>query len=473
MKSHTRMWMLAVYLLAALAITIQLTAQDNSQLGVDLGRALLVHQSAPTSETVGRSENSAGSQFLGSLPQPTTTTQLSNNVVEFYYVVKTGPGQYDQIGVHHVTLTDRHGKPVPSDNAIMMLHGDLWPFDGAFGGEFSRQTIATYLASNKIDVWGIDLAWTLVPQSENNFSFMQTWGLQHDINDVETALTFARTFRAQNGSDGGPLTLLAWSRGGWHGYALLNQESQISCNQRQVKAFVPVDMYYKTNVPDQQNLTCTLEQNFNNLIANGQYNVDWTFYRTAGQDALQAPNVSSPPENCGDPFTNLTCAISVVAEYSPGFVPYYHFNAGYFPDNNYYSGVSNGLVYSNVNTINALFSGVGSHENLQMWADTMAVTCGDDPNLPFDKHLKDIKVPVHYVGAGGGFGPYGLYTLSLLGSKDTSHHVVSFYPPDQAYKDFAHVDLWYADNAQKLVWNDILDFIEKQGHERGDKCDDK
>lgn len=30
MKSHTRMWMLGVYLLAALAITLQLTAQDNS-----------------------------------------------------------------------------------------------------------------------------------------------------------------------------------------------------------------------------------------------------------------------------------------------------------------------------------------------------------------------------------------------------------------------------------------------------------
>jgi hypothetical protein len=411
--------------------------------------------------------NDSGTRSPLSLQPPTTITQLSDNIVEFYYVLKTGPGRYDQIGIHHVTLTDEYGNPVPSDDAIMMLHGDLWPFDGAFGREFTRQSIASYLASNKVDVWGIDLAWTLVPASENNFSFMQTWNLQHDVTDLETAITFARTFRAQNGSDGGPLTLLAWSRGGWHGYALLNQESQISCNQRQVKAFIPVDTYYKTDDPTIQSFLCSVEQSLDQLIANGIYNTDFTIYQTVGQYALQAPNVPSPAEICGDPFTNLTCAISVVAEYGDTFTPYYHFNAGYFPDGNYYSGVSNGLVYSNVNTINALFSGAGSYENLPMQADTMAITCGDDPNLPYDKHLADIKVPVHYVGAGGGFGPFGLYTLSLLGSENISHHIISFYPPDQAYKDFAHVDLFYAQDAQRLVWKDILDFVKEQ---RDTKC---
>lgn len=97
----------------------------------------------------------------------------------------------------------------------------------------------------------------------------------------------------------------------------------------------------------------------------------------------------------------------------------------------------------------------------------MAITCGVDPNLPYDKYLADIQVPVHYVGSGGGFGPYGLYTLSLLGSKDVSHHVVSFYQPDEAYKGFAHVDLFYAQDAQELVWEDFLDFVKEQ---RNTKC---
>ena len=162
------------------------------------------------------------------------------------------------------------------------------------------RSVATYLASNKIDVWGIDLAWTLVPQSENNFTFMKSWGLQHDINDVETALTFARTFRAQNGSDGGPLTLLAWSRGGWHGYALLNQESQISCNQRQVKAFIPVDMYYKTNVPDYAEFRLFHRAKFQQSHRQRPIQRRLEIYRTMGQDASAGAECISPPEVCGD-----------------------------------------------------------------------------------------------------------------------------------------------------------------------------
>ena len=61
-------------------------------------------------------------------------------------VVPTGTGQYDHIGIHHVTLTDQNGNPLPSDNAIMMVDGDLWPFDGAFSGEFSRHSDAPEVA---------------------------------------------------------------------------------------------------------------------------------------------------------------------------------------------------------------------------------------------------------------------------------------------------------------------------------------
>lgn len=34
-------------------------------------------------------------------------------------------------------------------------------------------------------------------------------------------------------------------------------------------------------------------------------------------------------------LANLTCALSVVAEYGDTFTLYYHFNAGYFPHDNY------------------------------------------------------------------------------------------------------------------------------------------
>jgi len=79
--------------------------------------ATLVHRDDSTSRAQQTPSGNAATQSPYSLPQPTTTTQLSNNLVEFYYVVKTGPGQYDQIGIHHVTLTDKNGNPVPSGNA--------------------------------------------------------------------------------------------------------------------------------------------------------------------------------------------------------------------------------------------------------------------------------------------------------------------------------------------------------------------
>jgi hypothetical protein len=72
---------------------------------------------------------------------------------------------------------------------------------------------------------------------------------------------------------------------------------------------------------------------------------------------------------------------------------------------------------------------------------------------------------VFYVGAGGGFGSYGLYTLSLLGSTDVSNHIVSFYPPDQQAFDFGHVDLFYAEDAQNLLWTNILQWLEKHQHD--------
>jgi hypothetical protein len=139
-----------------------------------------------------------------SAQQPVSTTQISGNVYEFYYLLTTGTGKHDHIGIHRVTQV-ANGEPVPSDNAVLLVHGDAWGFDQAFMHGISRRSIGAYLASEGIDVWGIDLAWTLVGSGETDFTFMKSWGMQHDINDIEQALSFARQVRTQTGSDGGRL----------------------------------------------------------------------------------------------------------------------------------------------------------------------------------------------------------------------------------------------------------------------------
>jgi pimeloyl-ACP methyl ester carboxylesterase len=427
-----RTWMTALSLLASLSITLPLFAQ-----------------------------------------QPVSTIQISANVYEFYYRLETGTGKYDHIGIHRVTQVT-NGQPVPSDNAVLLVHGDAWGFDQAFMHGISRRSIGAYLASQGIDVWGIDLAWTLVPSTQKGFKFMENWGMQHDIDDIERALSFARLVRTQTGGDGGRLALLGWSRGGWLGFALLNQESQQSCGNRQVKGYVPVDLLYKTNSPSSQAFLCSLEAYYDQQIASGVYNSNGgQQLQDVAEQAIQHAYRTSI--YAGSPYTNLTWSLTVGAapyQFESGsyFTPYFHYVGGNFPNDDF-QAIPNGLSYSNVGEWNDFEFGPSFYEPVQLLAEASAITCGDDPNLPFDKHLKDINVPVFYVGAGGGFGSYGLYQLSLLGSTDVSNHIVSFYPPDQQAFDFGHVDLFYAEDAQNLLWNDILQWLKK--HQHDDSCSTK
>ena len=54
------------------------------------------------------------------------------------------------------------------------------------------------------------------------------------------------------------------------------------------------------------------------------------------------------------------------------------------------------------------------------------------------------------VGAGGGFGEYGIYTTTLLGSTDVTTHIVDLTPPDQRLSDYGHADLFFGDDARLL-----------------------
>ena len=66
-------------------------------------------------------------------------------------------------------------------------------------------------------------------------------------------------------------------------------------------------------------------------------------------------------------------------------------------------------------------------------------------------------------GAGGGIGPYGTEMLGLVGSKDVSEHLVSTWPPEDVLLDFAHIDMFTAENAPELAWPYLLNWI--RGHQ--------
>src|SRR5262249_30935794 len=81
------------------------------------------------------------------------------------------------------------------------------------------------------------------------------------------------------------------------------------------------------------------------------------------------------------------------------------------------------LSFSTEPVIDSWLVNAPFHQALAEAADTDAMWCGDGP-LPIDDHLEDIKVPLYYLGAAGGFGDHGLYTTSLVGSSDVTTNVV-------------------------------------------------
>jgi hypothetical protein len=385
---------------------------------------------------------------------PTAVRHLTRRIDEFDYVIPTGLGPFQQVGVHRVVRV-RNGRPLPSANALFMQHGDGWNFDAAFlGGTQAIHSLPVYLARRGIDVWGIDLGWTLVPSTQRDFSFMHDWGLQRDVNDLETALGFARAIREATGSPANQLPLLGWSRGSWIGYALVNEETQLPPSQRQVRAYIPVDGVYKTDDQSAQALWCAREVATNADISRGIYAYDQRVYAQLGTLAENNPNGISPI--LGYPYTNLQASLIVGAavwRLGGDFPAFYHYVAGVFPRRNH-DAVPSDLRYTTIPRWDHFLEAISPYEATPLVRDTEAITCGDSTG-GFDNHLDAVTIPVFYVGAGGGFNTTGVYTLSLLGSTDTSSYVVSFFPPDEPYFDFGHVDLFNARNAADAVWAPI------------------
>jgi hypothetical protein len=133
----------------------------------------------------------------------------------------------------------------------------------------------------------------------------------------------------------------------------------------------------------------------------------------------------------------------------------YHFVAGEFNE----FGIPTGLQFTPVDGF-IDFLGLGASYMPYLWhKDIEALQC-DNLDVPYDDYIGDITVPILYLGAGGGHGEKGLYTLGLLGSTDVTTSIVQLYPPEFAVIDFGHTDLWSADNAPGLVWTPLLGWID-------------
>jgi hypothetical protein len=122
-------------------------------------------------------------------------------------------------------------------------------------------------------------------------------------------------------------------------------------------------------------------------------------------------------------------------------------------------GLPTGLLYTEEALWLDFLTGAAPFQPEQEIVDGDTVVC-DETDVPFDDHLGEISVPVLYVGAGGGFGEFGVYTTTLLGSADVQSHIVDLQPDPARLFDFGHADLFNAVNAQSLSWQAILSWLQ-------------
>ncbi|MEA2563450.1 MAG: hypothetical protein QOH06_4954 [Acidobacteriota bacterium] len=387
--------------------------------------------------------------------------QLAGNIIEYSFRIPVGKGQYDFIGIHRVVKERAPWRPVRTSRALMMAHGDIWGFRAAFLTPPNRN-LPVFLAGNGIDVWGIDFGWGLVPATATGFSFMKNWGIERDARDLGVALAVARGIRFATNDGAGKMFLLGWSRGGQIGYAYLDRESQLPARLQQVRGFIPVDIYLKTDVEALRQAACARYLGALPSWQEGTYqSVNGVLIATIAQLAATDPQGASP---ILPGFTNRQASLAVGSMtflfFPPdlGPVPLYHFTGGTFDA----EGKPNGLLYTEEPTLRELEMGSSPFQPARELLDADAATCDDDSiaEVSFDDHLDDIEVPVFYVGAAGGFGTFGLYTTTLLGSADVTSLVIDRQPPANQLADFGHADLFLANNAQTLVWQPVLSWIQ-------------
>ncbi|NOK20024.1 hypothetical protein [Corallococcus carmarthensis] len=403
---------------------------------------------------------------------------LAGGLAHYTWKVRVGTGKYDAVTVHRVVREARPWIPARSSRAVFMVHGDLWGFVPAFLTNTCVSTmpedrsVAAFLASRDVDVWGLDLRWVGVPEEEKDFQFMADWSLQTHVKDVGTGLALADVVRRLSGNGGDDrMFLLGWSRGATIGYAYLDGESQRPRAQRRVDGFVPMDMpvRFGPDAAQQRKWACERYKVLKADRVKGRTEggllgpAPGIPVRQIGWLADQYPNSASqlPVGLAGLPKpTNRQAAVIAAGDTAAllkplqPITPGYHL-AGSIPDT---SGLPDKTAFTPEPTLFDYFQLAVPYQSLNEVVETEAQLCGLD--VPYDDHLQDVKVPVLYIGAAGGVGRYGEYSTRLLGSTDVTHLIVRGRPEAERALDFGHADLFLARDARVRVWQPLFQWLQ-------------
>jgi hypothetical protein len=382
---------------------------------------------------------------------------LGEDVVHYRFEVVVGKGKFDTIRLHRIVRERAPYQPIRTVDGIMLLPGQPNYFEAIFMSPLIEQgqawdhSIVAFLAKHNIDVWGMDYAWAMVPAETTDFNAFKGWGVVKDSQHAEAALSLARVIRGFTGQDFGPLHLLGFSYGGILAYAIAGEETQRPNVLRNIKGIIPLDVGLKVEEPYRSFYCNSAATDQANLKA-GLYSDDTgLFLKQLSDLAMTMPDDASP---IIPGLTNLQSALFFGTSTPLLSGQFWHFVGGYLDEN----GIPSDLRYSDASLWVNLLGNIPPHYPMQTNFDVDAAFCGTIA-VPFDDHLRQIKIPILFAGAAGGFGTVGYYTTTLTSSKDVTKFVVQLLPDDQRAEDFGHADTALARDSETLVWQPILDWL--------------
>ena len=383
---------------------------------------------------------------------------ITEDIAWYRFDVQVGAGVHEAITLHRIVKESSPWRPERSSRSIFLAHGDRWGFAATYLTSLltdtvdDRQNLAVFLAEQGIDVWGLDFRWARVDGDTTDLSFMADWGLATDASDLGIGLAVARWTRLVTGNGFRRIHLAGFSRGGQAGYVHLNAESQRPRFLRNTAGFVVLDIGIKSDDPGVSARACERYDDFLATFESGQVSLSTDVFQLIADLALTAPEEPSP---FFELFTNRQIAIDFGAGgYPDRITPFFHAVAGLYDGD----GFPLGLTYADEQHFFAQTRAQAIHQPIKILLEAEALLC-DTLDSPLDDHLGDVTVPILYVGAGGGFGEFGPFSTTLLGSTDVSQLLIDFEPPENRTADYGHWDLLLADNAESLVWQPILSWL--------------
>lgn len=378
---------------------------------------------------------------------------VTGDIVHYWWVITLGSGEFDQVRLHRVVREPQPLQPIHTARSLFLLHGDCGDFrstylPGSISSNFASDFgLAAFLAAGDVDVWGVDQAYTLVPAETEDLGFMASWGLKRLATELRVAMAVAQRVRGMTSDRLAPMNLLGFCGGVSVGYTALNLETQLPVGQRIINGYIQAEMSFSSVDEGWVEANCAWAAYCRDKLDLGIYHEDW-FMALMADLARNDPDGESP---IIPGFNNWQAALFA------GGGPFW------FADSHNHAAIwENDLPvdfqfltidqFLDINIVTA------PYQPLLYKYEVVMIDCGTE-SLPFDDFVHLIDVPVLYLGAAGGFGPYCDHILSRIASDDIQRLDVQLLPPGQELLDIGHNDLFAGSNAPDLVWQPILDWV--------------